>query len=46
MYGGKPAGLAFEYFDSLYADFTMALTQRLKLAELAIAVDPVELAGF
>ncbi|HHB91437.1 MAG TPA: hypothetical protein ENK60_09040 [Anaerolineae bacterium] len=46
LMAGKPAGLAFEYFDSLYADFTMALTQRLKLAELEIAVDPVELAGF
>ena len=46
LLAGKPAGLAFEYFDSLYADFTVALNQRLKLAELEIPVDPVELAGF
>ena len=43
---GKPVGLAYEYFDSLYADYSVALSQQLKLAELEMPVDPVELAGY
>jgi hypothetical protein len=45
LLAGKPVGQAFEDFDSLYTDFTIALAQQLKLAELEIPVDPVQLAG-